>query len=49
MPERGRMMMDDENKVVTPNTAAPVQNQAPVADANCGCGKKHAKKNKKAM
>jgi len=40
--------MDDENKVVTP-TATPVQNQAPVADANCGCGKKHGKKNKKAM
>jgi hypothetical protein len=41
--------MDDENKVVTPAATTPVQNQAPAADANCGCGKKHGKKNKKAM
>jgi hypothetical protein len=34
----------DEQKVVTPSAA---QNQTPVANTNCGCGKK-SKKNKKA-
>lgn len=41
--------MDDENKVVNPTVTTPVQNQTPAADTNCGCGKKHGKKSKKAM